>query len=98
LLNMGKHLPSEEWLLWQVYPFFKEDRIPVNKKEKGGERLEKLVYSVKEVIELTGLSKSTVYELMRAGEMPSVQLSERRKGVPRKELELWLKERTRKAI
>jgi len=60
--------------------------------------LEKAIYSVKEVVELTGLSKSTVYELMRVGEMPSVQLSERRKGVPRRELEEWLRRRTRKAI
>ena len=60
--------------------------------------MERAIYTVKEVVELTGLSKSTVYELMRIGQMPSVQLSERRKGVPRKELEQWLSERTRKVV
>lgn len=60
--------------------------------------MEKLIYSVKEVVEMTGLSKSMVYELIRVGEMPSVQLSERRKGVPAKEFEEWLAQRTRKAL
>jgi excisionase family DNA binding protein len=41
------------------------------------ERLERLTYSVDEVASLLGISRSTAYECVRRGEIPSVRFGKR---------------------
>jgi excisionase family DNA binding protein len=50
---------------------------------------EKLTYRVKEIIALTGLSKSTIYRLLDSGELPSFIFRGLRL-VLRTDLEAWL--------
>jgi excisionase family DNA binding protein len=50
---------------------------------------EKLVLTVKEVQELTGFSRTLIYEQIRAGAIPSVRVG-RRVVVPRKALDAML--------
>jgi excisionase family DNA binding protein len=53
---------------------------------------EPIVYRVKEVEALLQLSRSTVYELIRSGELPSIRIG-RSVRVPREALERWLEGR-----
>ncbi|WP_018466052.1 helix-turn-helix domain-containing protein [Calidithermus timidus] len=53
----------------------------------GGSRL---AYSVKEVAELTGLSRNEIYRLLRTGELRSIRLGHRFL-IPRSVLEEWLR-------
>lgn len=50
------------------------------------------------VIEATGLSRSTIYDMMKAGTFPQpVKLSVRAVAWPQSEVMNWLAERTRRA-
>jgi excisionase family DNA binding protein len=51
--------------------------------------MEKLAYSVTEVAELLGISRSSAYEYVRSGDLPSITLGSRI-VVPRRALELLL--------
>ena len=53
--------------------------------------MEKLVYSVVEVAELLGISKSYAYELVKLKKLPVLDLG-RRKVIPKNALETWIKE------
>ena len=51
--------------------------------------MEKLVYSVQEVADLLGISKSYAYELVRNGTIPVLQLGKKR-VVPKEKLNEWI--------
>ena len=51
--------------------------------------MEKLVYSVQEVAELLGISKSYAYELVRDGTIPVLQLG-RKRVIPKEKLNEWI--------
>ena len=53
----------------------------------------RLLVSPKEVIELTGFGRSTVYRAIRAGELPAVRLG-RAVRVPTASLEKWIERQT----
>ena len=53
--------------------------------------MEKVVYSVTEVAELLGISKSYVYKLIRNKTIPFLKLG-KRKIIPKTVFEEWLKE------
>ncbi|MFD0859242.1 helix-turn-helix transcriptional regulator [Roseovarius aquimarinus] len=56
--------------------------------------IENRIYNRGEVEEMTGLSKSSLYRLMYAGDFPqTVQLSPRRVGWSGSALRAWLAER-----
>ncbi len=48
---------------------------------------QRLTYSVDEVAEVLGISRSKTYELVARGEIPALQLSGRRKLIARKTVE-----------
>jgi excisionase family DNA binding protein len=52
-------------------------------------QLNKLVYAVKEVADILGLSTDTVYEMVRCGSLPHIRIG-RRILIPRVMLEKWL--------
>lgn len=52
--------------------------------------MERLVYSVSEVAELLGISKSYAYQLVKEKKIPVLDLG-RRKVIPKVSLEEWLK-------
>ena len=53
--------------------------------------MNKQFISQKEVIEMTGVSRPSLYRLRKKGEFPqSVQLSERRIGFVKTEVEFWM--------
>lgn len=54
--------------------------------------MEKLVYSVQEVAEALGISKSYAYELVREGIIPSLQLGKKR-IIPKEKLKIWINEK-----
>lgn len=54
--------------------------------------MEKLVYSVQEVAEALGISKSYAYELVRKGIIPSLQLGKKR-ITPKEKLKIWINEK-----
>lgn len=53
------------------------------------ELLEKQVYTIPEVAQLLGISKSYAYELVKRKEIPVLELGTR-KMVPKKKFEEWL--------
>lgn len=53
-------------------------------------RDQKLVYTVKEVAKLLGISVNSAYELMHRDDFPAIRVSERRIIVPCSALEAWL--------
>ncbi len=55
--------------------------------------MEKIVYSVPEVAELLGISKSYAYELVKLKRLPVYDLG-RRKIIPKKSLEDWLQKKS----
>ena len=50
--------------------------------------MEKLVYSIQEVAELLGISRSYAYELVRKGEIPVLMLGKKR-VVPKEKFNRW---------
>jgi excisionase family DNA binding protein len=50
-------------------------------------RLRRLTYSVDEVADLLGISRSKTYELVARGEIPALPLSGRRRLIARKTIE-----------
>lgn len=52
---------------------------------------ERLVYSIPEAAHACHCSKSLMYDLVAAGRIPSVRLSEKRRVIVKSELEAWLK-------
>ena len=55
--------------------------------------MEKIVYSVQEVAERLGISKSHAYGLVKEKRLPVLDLG-RRKVIPKILLEAWIKENT----
>ena len=53
--------------------------------------MEKLVYSIAEVAEVLGISKSHAYGLVKQNKLPTVELG-KRKVVLRSSLEQWLQQ------
>lgn len=53
--------------------------------------MEKLVYSIQEVAELLGISRSYAYELAKEKKIPVLDLG-RRKVIPKESLEIWIAE------
>lgn len=51
--------------------------------------MEKMVYSIQEVADLLGLSKSYTYELVRKGTIPCLQLGSKR-VIPKETFNKWL--------
>lgn len=51
--------------------------------------MEKIVYSIKEVAELLGISRSLAYEMIKTKKLPVLTLG-RRKVVPKTQLEQWI--------
>lgn len=51
--------------------------------------MDKIAYNANEVSQLLGISKTTVYDLCRKGEIPSMQLGHRI-VIPIKQFNLWL--------
>lgn len=56
------------------------------------EKAEKLVLNTSELAETLGICRPRAYELMRRSDFPAIQLSERRRVVPRAALEEWLRQ------
>ena len=54
---------------------------------KGESRVTKELLSVKDITEITGWSKSTVYKLVKAGQLPTVDIPEAPVRIT--ELSLW---------
>jgi len=55
--------------------------------------MDKLVYSIPEVAEILGISKSYAYELVKRNYLPILELG-KRKVVPKAKLEQWIQENT----
>ena len=53
---------------------------------------ERLLLKPAEVVEMLGVGRSKVYEMLRTGEIPSIRMG-RSIGIPRKALEKWVAER-----
>lgn len=54
-----------------------------------------IVYSVTEVAELLGISRSYAYKLVKEGKIPVLDLGNR-KVVPKAYLDKWIKEKSKK--
>jgi len=53
------------------------------------------ILTLKQVIEKTGLSRSTIYSLLAAGKFPKkIQLTPRRIGFRESDIDAWLYEKT----
>ena len=57
--------------------------------------MEKIVYTVTEVAELLGISRSYAYEMVKEKKLPVLDLG-RRKVIPKSSLDEWIKENTYK--
>lgn len=57
---------------------------------------EKLVYTVREVSQLLGMSLPNVYALCETKDFPSIRVSPRRIVISKNGLEQWLAEQARK--
>ncbi len=55
--------------------------------------MEKITYSVQEVAELLGISKSYAYQLVKEKKLPILDLG-KRKVIPKALLEAWIQENT----
>lgn len=55
--------------------------------------LEKMLFSIEEAAELLGIGRSTAYDLVKGGELPSVKIG-RRRLVPREALHTWIRKKT----
>jgi excisionase family DNA binding protein len=53
------------------------------------EPVEKLLFSIGEAAEMLNIGRSTAYELIKQGDLPSVKIS-RRRLIPRAALMAWL--------
>lgn len=51
--------------------------------------MEKLVYSIREAADLLGISQSYVYELVRKGTIPSLELGKKR-VIPKVKFNQWV--------
>ncbi|MCI9397864.1 MAG: helix-turn-helix domain-containing protein [Lachnospiraceae bacterium] len=51
--------------------------------------MEKLVYSIQEVADLLGISRSYAYELVRRGTIPSLELGKKR-VIPKGKFNQWV--------
>jgi len=57
-------------------------------------RREVMLLTVPQVQQTTNLSRTTVYSLIRSGELPAVRIG-RSVRIPRTALEAWIEQRTR---
>lgn len=58
--------------------------------------MEKRVYQIKEIQEITGLSRNTIMPLIRSGELKAIKAGQRRWIVPAWAFEEFLKDNTYK--
>ena len=57
------------------------------------------IYRIKDVIKVTGLSRSTIYRLMEQGKFPKlIKLSQRVVGFLEQDIEQWIQERYQEGI
>lgn len=54
--------------------------------------MEKITYSIQEVADLLGISKSYAYELVRNGTIPALELG-RKKIIPKESFHAWVNEK-----
>lgn len=59
--------------------------------KKGAYQMKKMVYTVKEVAELLGISRSYAYELVKEKKLPVLDLG-RRKVIPKNRFDEWIRE------
>ena len=52
--------------------------------------METMVYTIKEVAVLLGISRSYAYEMVRQGVIPSIKLGEKKRVIPKKTFVEWL--------
>ena len=57
--------------------------------------MERLTYTVKEVADLLGISKSYAYQLVKERKLPVLEVGNRR-VIPKNQFELWIEESTNK--
>jgi len=55
----------------------------------GNDQSDRLVYDVNELISLLGISRSSAYEAVRSGQIPSLRIG-RRIVIPKTALDAWL--------
>lgn len=55
--------------------------------------MERMVFSIQEVAEMLGISKSYAYELVRNGTIPALQLG-RKRVIPKEEFKKWINRNT----
>lgn len=55
--------------------------------------MEKIVYTIPEVAQLLGISRSYAYELVKRNEIPILKLGKRRM-IPKQYLEQWIQKNT----
>lgn len=55
--------------------------------------MEKIVYTIPEVAQLLGISRSYAYELVKRNEIPILKLGKRRM-IPKQYLEQWIQQNT----
>lgn len=56
--------------------------------------MEKIVYSIPEVAQLLGISRSYAYELVKRNELPILKMGKRRM-IPKCYLEQWIQQNTK---
>ena len=57
------------------------------------------IYRIKDVIKVTGLSRSTIYRLMEQGKFPKpIKLSQRIIGFLEEDIDQWIQERYQEGI
>ena len=59
--------------------------------------MEKITYSIQEVAELLGISKSYTYELVRNGTIPAIELG-RKKIIPKERFLAWVNDAAQSKI
>ncbi len=57
--------------------------------------VERVLLRVEEVAKVTGISRSKIYEMIAAGELPSVRLGPRSTRIPKAGLTAWILAKTR---
>ena len=64
-----------------------------------GEIIMQKIYRLKNVIEVTGMSRSTIYRLMEQGKFPKpIKLSQRIIGFLEEDIDQWIQERYQEGI
>lgn len=68
----------------------------MNRAKRGGDDLERMIYTVCEIAVILGIGKNAAYDLMHQEGFPSVRVG-RRVIVPKEAFARWLDEQAQKA-